>query len=201
MGRGKTAYLIWRKPAGWKKKLRRRRPRRRRQPPPPLRLRPSAPGTPLPIPSAARRSVPASSAVPTGDLARRCTPLRCLRQAQCLPLPHTCLPHLPTFPHRLYTPLHTSTAPPHRAYPTRRRHQTRASPIYPTAPLPPRPHPKPPPPDAQPHRAAPPHAVPRGTRRSIQQRPSLPPYHLPLPARGLPDLTEPHHHCISLIYQ
>ena len=51
--------------------LRRRRPRRRRQPPSPLRLRPSAPGTPLPIPSAARRSALASPAAPTGDLARR----------------------------------------------------------------------------------------------------------------------------------
>ena len=40
-----------------------------------------------------------------------------LRQAQCLPLPHTHLPHLPTFPHRLYTPPHTSTAPPHPTAP------------------------------------------------------------------------------------
>jgi hypothetical protein len=65
----------------------------------------------------------------------RRTPLRCLRQAQCLPLPHTCLPHLPTFPHRLYTPPHTSTAPRHRAYPTRRRHQRiRPAPALPDRP-------------------------------------------------------------------
>ena len=102
-----------------------------------LRLRPSAPGTPLPIPSAARRSALASPAAPTGDLARRCTPLRCLRQAQCLPLPHTCLPHLPTFP-TAYT--HLPTHPRRRpTAPIPPDDATRPAPALPDRPLTPSP--------------------------------------------------------------
>ena len=128
-----------RRPPDNRHQLRRRRPRRRRQPPSPLRLRPSAPGTPLPVPSAARRSALASPAASTGDLARRCTPLRCLRQARCLPLPHTCLPHLPTFPHRLYTSPHIhGAAPPRLSHPTAPpdpRQPYPTAPLYPLAPI------------------------------------------------------------------
>ena len=53
-------------------------------------------------------------------------------------------------------------------------------------------HPKPPPPDAQPHRAASPHAVPRDTRKSISSDSPCPPSTSLFPARGLPVLTEPH---------
>ena len=136
-------------------------------------------------------------AVPTGDLARtgrtRRTPLRCLRQAHsAYPNPsHTHMPpsSLPTFPHRLYTPPHTSTRrrptapiPPATAPPDLRQ---RASPPRPP-PFPPRPHPKPPPPDAQPHRAASPHAVPRDTRRSISSDSPCPPSPPPPPKGASP---------------
>ena len=97
-------------------------------------------------------SVPAFPAVPTGDLACRCTPLRCLRQAQCLPLPHAYLPRLPA-PSR---PLH--------AFPHPRRR--------PTAPIPPDGATRPAPalPDAQPHRAQP-HLT-----RSLTAQPHPTPY-------------------------
>ena len=106
-------------------------------------------------------------------------PIRCLRQAQCLPLPHTCLPHLPTFPHRLYTSPHIhGAAPPCLSHPTAPPGLRQPHPAAPSAP---RPHPKPPPSDAQPHRAAPPHAVPRVTRRSIRSDSPCPPSPPPPP--------------------
>ena len=63
------------------------------------------------------------------------------------------------------SPPNTSTAPPHRAYPARQRHQTRANPTNLAAPstvhhpLPP----KPPPSDAHPLRAVPPRRPPPST--------------------------------------
>ena len=94
-------------------------------------------------------------------------------------------PSSPHLPHRLHTPPHTSTAPPHRAYPTRRRHQTRASPTrpppYPLAPIRNRLHLT-----RSPHRAAPPHAVPRGTRRSIHSDRPCPPTTSPSPQGASP---------------
>jgi len=72
-----------------------------------------------------------------------------------VPSPHICHPPAAD------SPPHTSTAPPHRAYPTRQRHQIRASPP-PTR----KPHRAAPPHDAHPHRAVPPHRrLPRPLRR------------------------------------
>ena len=172
-----------------------------RSPPPTTPPPPSpSPPTPAPPPPEAFRpghsstdsqrcpshSVLALPAVPTGDLARRCTPLRCLRQAQCLSLPHTYLPHLSSPSPTTYTHLPTSTAPPHRAHPTRRRHPTRASPnrltdcpLPPVAPIRNRLHPTR-------SLTARPHPTPyRGTHgdRSIATVPVPPrPQHPPLPS-------------------
>ena len=148
--------------------------------PPPPTPTPTPPGRPPPralpppTPSAARRSVLAPPAAPTGDPPAQVHALRCLPQTQCLPS-HTPTPSSPrpTPSHPLYTPHHNHGAAFHRAYPTGRRHPTRSSPTrLPPFPLP---HPKPPPPDAQPHRAASPHALPRDTRRSIHSDRPCPP--------------------------
>ena len=83
-----------------------------------------------------------------------------------VPIPPTHIP--PSPPHVPPPPIHTSPHP-------RRR---------PTAPIPPdgatRPAPAPPD-DAQPHRAASPHALPRDTRRSIQGDRPCPPSSPPSP--------------------
>ena len=107
-----------------------------------------------------------------------------------VPIPPT---HIhPSPPHLPPPPIHTSPHPRRRpTAPIPPDGATRPAPALPDCPLSPRPHPKPPPPDAQPHRAAPPHALPRHTRRSIHSD-SLPcpPSTSPFPARGLPVLTE-----------
>ena len=135
---------------------------------PPTTMPPSpspAPPTPIPLPPEAPPQAPlyrppalpvaASPPSPPSPLAiclQVHAPIRCLRQAQCLPLPHAYLPRLPA-PSR---PLH--------AFPHPRRR--------PTAPIPPDGATRPAPalPDAQPHRAQP-HLT-----RSLTAQPHPTPY-------------------------
>ena len=106
---------------------------------------------------------------------RRCTPPAASDGHSAHSIPTFPLPLPPPLPYRLPTaprrrrrpiaPAPPDTAPPHRAYPARQRHQTRANPTNLAAPstvhhpLPP----KPPPSDAHPLRAVPPRRPPPST--------------------------------------
>ena len=87
-------------------------PRRCRKPPPPP---PEVCSRHLDRPL--RCLVPASPAVPTGDLLAGARPDAASSRHSAYPS-HTHIPPLPTRPHRRPT----TTAPPHRAFPIRRRH-------------------------------------------------------------------------------
>ena len=118
--------------AAHRHRLPRRRPRRRR-PQPSLCLRRApghacrlptlpvaAPPPPPPSPLATSQQVHAPSLPAAGTVPARPT--------HPIPSPHIHHPPAANSPPR------TSTAPPHRAYPARQRHRTRASPTKPSSP-------------------------------------------------------------------
>ena len=118
-------------------------------------------------------------AVPTGDLPAGARPLAACRghSARHNHAPRPFYTHSPPSRRRFRdSPPHTSTAPPHRAYPARQRHRTRANPTRlaaPSAVHQPSLRNRPLPPDAHPHRAVPPLPTPPPPSTSPALSPSV----------------------------